>query len=118
MGASDCIVIPAEANVKGTNSLSDTLGFLEEQQALTAFSGSVLGVIPFRDRWIGNTQSLESRQNIQAMTEFAEEIPILPSIRESEQFKRAIRQGKLLTELGYPDLQYPFEKLVESLENG
>lgn len=117
-GASEYVVIPVEANVKGTNSLNDTLDFLQEQQALTAFSGKVLGVVPFRDRWTGNTQSLESRQNIEAMKDFAGDVSIFPSIRESEQFKKAIRQGKLPSDLGYPDLQYPFEKLVEVLSDG
>ncbi len=117
VGASDLVLIPVETNVKGTNSLNDTLDFLSEQQSLTAFPGQILGIVPFRDRWIGNTQSLESRQNIEAMRQFAPDIPIFPSIRESEQYKRAIRQGVLLSELGYPDLQYSVEKIVEVLEN-
>ena len=116
-GASDLVIIPVEANVKGTNSLSDTLEFLAEQQALTAFSGSILGVVPFRDRWIGNNQGIEARQNIEIMKSFAGHVPIFPSIRESEQFKKAIRHGTLLSELGYSDLEYPFEKLAEAICN-
>lgn len=115
VGASDYILIPVEANVKGVNSLVDTLDFLEEQADLEAFTGSVLGVIPFRDRWVGNTQTLEGRQNIAAMKEFAGAAPVLASIRESEKFKNAIRQGKLLSDIGQPDLQYPFEQIVEAL---
>ncbi|MBD2115148.1 MULTISPECIES: AAA family ATPase [Cyanophyceae] len=115
VGASDHVLIPVEANVKGVNSLVDTLDFLNEQAELEAFTGSVLGIIPFRDRWVGNTQTLEGRQNIAAMKEFAGEAPILASIRESEKFKNAIRQGKLLSELDQPDLQYPFEQIVEAL---
>jgi chromosome partitioning protein len=115
VGASDHVLIPVEANVKGVNSLVDTLDFLNEQAELEAFTGSVLGIIPFRDRWVGNTQTLEGRQNIAAMKEFAGQAPILASIRESEKFKNAIRQGKLLSDLGQPDLQYPFEQIVESL---
>jgi chromosome partitioning protein len=117
VGASDFVVIPVEANVKGTNSLNDTLDFLAEQQGLTAFSGKILGVVPFRDRWVGNTQTLESRQNIEAMQQFAEGLTIFPSIRESEQFKRAIRQAQLPSDLKASDLEYPFEKLVEALNN-
>lgn len=117
VGASDYVLIPIEANVKGTNSLIDTLNFLDEQSKLMAFTGKILGVLPFRDRWIGHTQTLESRQNIEAIKEFAQDIPVLPSIRESEKFKNAIRRGKLLTDLGQKDLQYPFEKIVEELEN-
>lgn len=115
VGASDSVLIPVEANVKGVNSLIDTLDFLNEQANLIAFTGKVLGIIPFRDRWVGNTQTLESRQNIEAMKEFAGNIPILPSIRESEKFKTAIRQGKLLSDLGQNDLQYPFEAIIKAL---
>ena len=115
VGSSDCVLIPVEANVKGMNSLIDTLDFLQEQLNLMAFTGKILGVVPFRDRWVGNTQTLEGRQNIEAMKEFARDIPILASIRESEKFKNAIRQGKLLSEMGQPDLQYPFVQIIEAL---
>mgnify|MGYP005851668861 CR=1 FL=1 len=118
VGASGYVLIPVEANVKGMNSLIDTLDFLQEQANLMAFTGKILGVVPFRDRWVGNTQTLEGRQNIEAMKEFAGEIPILASIRESEKFKGAIRQGKLLSEMGQSDLQYPFEQIVEALSHG
>ena len=115
VGASDYVLIPVEANVKGMNSLIDTLDFLTEQENLMAFAGKILGILPFRDRWVGNTQTLEGRQNIAAMREYAGEIPILASVRESEKFKNAIRQGKLLSELGQADLQYPFEQIAEAL---
>ncbi|HEY9827514.1 MAG TPA: AAA family ATPase, partial [Stenomitos sp.] len=71
VGASDCVLIPVEANVKGMNSLIDTLDFLQEQSNLMAFTGKIMGIVPFRDRWVGNTQTLEGRQNIEAMKEFA-----------------------------------------------
>jgi chromosome partitioning protein len=115
VGASDYVLIPVEANVKGMNSLIDTLDFLNEQADLTAFTGKVLGIVPFRDRWVGNTQTIEGRQNIEAMKEFIGNTPIFPSIRESEKFKTAIRQGKLLSDLGQNDLQYPFEAIIKAL---
>ncbi|MGF1603162.1 MAG: ParA family protein [Thermosynechococcaceae cyanobacterium] len=117
VGASNFVLIPVEANVKGLNSLIDTLDFLNEQSTLQAFTGKVIGILPFRDRWVGNTQTLESRENIEAMAEFANGIPILTSVKESEKFKHAIRQGKTLSELGYPDLQYPIERIMEALAN-
>ena len=115
VGASDYILIPVEAATKGVNSLIDTLEFLQEQASLMAFTGKVLGIIPFRDRWVGRTQTKESKENIAAMKDFAGETAIFPSILESEQFKRAIRNGKLLSQLKYPDLQYPFEKIIQAL---
>lgn len=117
VGASQHVVVPVEANVKGVNSLVDTLDFLQEQTNLEAFTGKILGVVPFRDRWVGNTQTIEGRQNIEAMKELAPEVAVLASIRESEKFKNAIRQGKLLTDIGQPDLQYPFEQIVEALNH-
>jgi len=115
VGTADFILIPVETGTKGVNSLIDTLDFLTEQANLAAFTGKVLGVIPFRDRWVGLSQTKESKDSVQAMKEIAGEIPILPSIRESEQFKRAMRSGQLLEEIGQPDLQYPFEKIIEVL---
>ncbi|MDJ0689227.1 MAG: hypothetical protein QNJ41_12020 [Xenococcaceae cyanobacterium MO_188.B32] len=49
------------------------------------------------------------------MKELAGEKYVLPSVRESEQFKKAINQQKTLDELGYADLAYPFDVLVEKL---
>jgi chromosome partitioning protein len=117
VGASNYILIPVEAATKGVNSLIDTLEFLQEQANLMAFTGKVLGVIPFRDRWVGRTQTKESKENIEAMRELAQGITIFPSILESEQFKRAIRNGKLLSDLKYPNLEYPFEKIMEVLNH-
>lgn len=115
VGAADSIIIPAESTTKGVNSLLDTQKFLNEQARVLAFRGSILGIIPFRDRWVGRTQTLESRDNIAAMKEFANSTPVLPSIRESEKFKQATRKGLLLDDLNVNDLQYPFEKVMELL---
>ena len=117
VGAADWVLIPAESATKGVNSLLDTQKFLAEQAKVMAFRGQILGIIPFRDRWVGRTQTLESRDNIAAMKEFADRTPVLPSIRESEKFKQATRQGQLLSELGVKDLEYPFEKIIELLKD-
>jgi chromosome partitioning protein len=50
------------------------------------------------------------------MREVAEGIPILPSILESEQYKKAIDQGKTLTSVGYTQLEYPFQRIIELLQ--
>jgi chromosome partitioning protein len=47
-GASEFVLIPCEALVKGVNSLVSTLEFLHQQQELEAFTGRILGVVPFR----------------------------------------------------------------------
>ncbi len=117
VGAADWVLIPAESATKGVNSLLDTQKFLAEQASVMAFRGQILGIIPFRDRWVGRTQTKESKDNIAAMRKFADRALVLPTIRESEKFKQATRQGLLLSQLAAKDLEYPFEKIIELLKN-
>lgn len=116
VGSADLLLIPAEASSKGLNSLIRTLDLVRELQEIDAFRGSILGILPFRDRWTGRTQANQSKKSIQGMTELAGEHVILPSILESEQYKKAIDQGSTLAELGHSQLEYPFEKVVELLK--
>lgn len=109
------MIVPAEASSKGVNSLLRTLELIEELQEIDAFTGSVLGILPFRDRWMGRTQAKQSQKSIEMMKEIAGKIPVLPSILESEQFKKSIDQNKTLTELGHPQLEYPFEEIIRLL---
>lgn len=115
IGASDYVIVTAEASSKGVNSLLRTLELIDELQQVDAFGGSILGVLPFRDRWTGRTQAKQSQKSIETMREIAGEIPILPSILESEQFKRAIDQNQLPSDLGHPQLEYPFAEIIRLL---
>ncbi len=117
IAAAEHLIIPCEATSKGVNSLLRTLKVVTELQQFRVFKGSVLGVLPFRDQWVGLTQTLTSRENIQALQQIAGSIPVFPSIRESDQFKKSLRKGKTPTDYGHPDLEYPFEKIVEALED-
>lgn len=116
IGAANHILIPAEASSKGLNSLIRTLELVKELQDMDAFTGSVLGILPFRDRWTGRTQAHQSRKSIEGMREVAQDIPILPSILESEQYKKAIDQGETLAAMGYTQLEYPFQQIIELLQ--
>jgi chromosome partitioning protein len=49
------------------------------------------------------------------MQEIAKDIPLMPSIVESEQYKKAIDQGTTLAELNHPQLEYPFEQVAQLL---
>ncbi|MBD2212960.1 ParA family protein [Nostoc linckia FACHB-104] len=115
-GAADHIIIPAEASSKGVNSLLRTLDLIAELQEIDAFSGKVIGVLPFRDKWVGNNQAAQSRASIEAMREIAGTTPVLPSILESEQFKKAIDKGVTLAALGFPQLESPFQRIMEELK--
>ncbi|MEM6256555.1 MAG: hypothetical protein AAF821_26915 [Cyanobacteria bacterium P01_D01_bin.156] len=84
-------------------------------RAIRAFRGQVLGVLPFRDKWFGRSQATDSREAISAMRQVAGHIPVLPSILESERYKQAIRLGRLLSEMGHADLEYPLHQIIELL---
>lgn len=121
IGASDGMVIPVEASVKGLQSLIRTLELifsLKEEDP--NFGGEILGILPFRDRWVGLRRTNESQSNIEAMQEIArkwlERDLILPSIRESEKYKQAINKRTTLHSLGLDDLAYPIEILVQKIE--
>ncbi|MGD1929266.1 MAG: ParA family protein [Leptolyngbyaceae cyanobacterium] len=116
VGASDWVLIPAEASTKGVNSLLRSLELLEEMRRIRAFTGQVLGVLPFRDKWFGRSQATDSREAIAAMRQVAGEIRVLPSILESERYKQAIRQGRLLAKLGHEELEFPLQQVIEILE--
>ncbi len=115
IGASDRILIPCETTAKGYGSLVRTLAAIAELREIGASQAELLAVLPFRDRWVGANQSQESRQCIEAMRQEVGAEFVLPSIRESERYKQALSQGKTLTEIGFPDLEYPFEVLEQRL---
>lgn len=66
----------------------------DEQEA---FNGTSLGVVLFRDRWVGLRRTTENESNIDSMKQIIQEWfnkdLVLPSIRESEKFKQAINRG-------------------------
>jgi len=120
IGASDGLMIPVEASVKGLQSLIRSLELINElKEEDETFGGRVLGVVPFRDRWVGLRRTTESESNIESMkqitTQWFEEDLVLPSIRESEKFKQAINRGLTLHEMGQEDLAYPIEVLVDKI---
>ena len=116
IGAADGLIIPAEATIKGYGSLVRTLDLLHSMLEVQATTAELWGVLPFRDRWIGRTQTHESRLAIEGMTEEVGKELILPSILESERYKQAINQQKTLSELGFSQLEYPFEVLLSKIE--
>jgi chromosome partitioning protein len=115
IGAADLIAIPAEASVKGYGSLIRTVDLIRDLQASGATNAEIIGVIPFRDRFIGNNQSITSKDAINAMKEEVGSGLILSSIVESERYKQAINQRKMLAELGFPDLERPMQDLLSKI---
>lgn len=117
IGAAEQIIIPCEATVKGFGSLVRTIDAVTELKEVGASTAEILGVIPFRDKWVGSNQTKESRDAIAAMASTVSKELILPSIRESEKFKQAISREQSLEELGVPDLGYPFETLLKKIQS-
>jgi chromosome partitioning protein len=116
LGIVSSVIIPAEASAKGYGSLIATLDFLEELQKKYRSVAEVVGVVPFRDRWIGSKQSQESRLAIECMQGEVGEALVLPSIRESEVVKQAINQRQSLSQMHRKDLEQPFRVLMDAIQ--
>ncbi len=115
LGAGDKWIIPAEANVKGVQSLMRTLNLVQEFQSALSTS-SLLGVIPFRARWIGVNPTKATRSSIEAMQQLAGKDLMLPHILESDVFKNAINLRVSPTDLGQPALEYSIQVVAEKLK--
>lgn len=116
LGAGDKWIIPAEANVKGVQSLMRTLNLVQEFQSALSTS-SLLGVIPFRARWIGVNPTKATRSSIEAMQQLAGKDLMLPHILESDVFKNAINLRVSPTDLGQPALEYSIQVVAEKLKS-
>jgi chromosome partitioning protein len=116
IGATDRAVVPCEASAKGVGSLIRTMNAIEELRDLSASNAQLLGVVPFRDRWVGANQTSQSQLCIEQMKKEVGAGLILPSIIESERYKQAIASGLTLADLGYPDLEYPINTLVQKIK--
>lgn len=122
IGASDGLVIPVEVSVKGLQSLVRTLDLIHQlKEEDEQFGGSILGILPFRDRWVGLRRTKESQSNIEIMQKLSQEWLeadlILPTIRESEKYKQAMNQGITLHDMAQKDLAYPVEVLANKISN-
>ena len=117
IGSSNYFVIPAEPEVKGVLSLNRTLNAVNEIISSGVVNTELLGILPFRDKWFGFNRSKESAAAIEKMSELVDQQFILPSFRESTIPKKAISSNSTLSDLGKPDLAFPFEQLITKLES-
>lgn len=115
LGASDRLLIPVEATTKGVQSLDRSLDLVAQMKKFGAFQGQIMGIVPFRDRWVGAYRTKDSRDAIEAMEKVAPSIKILPSILESQKYKEALRLRKTVLDMGFPDLEHSFEKITQLL---
>lgn len=114
LGAGDRWIIPAEANVKGVQSLIRTLSLVREFQS-TLQTSSLLGVVPFRARWVGSNPTKATRSSIDTMEQLVGADLMLPHILESDIFKNAINLRVSPTDLGQPGLEYSIEIIAQKI---
>ncbi|GJD22606.1 Cobyrinic acid ac-diamide synthase [Rivularia sp. IAM M-261] len=115
LGAGDKWVIPAEANVKGVQSLVRTLDLVKEFQSALPY-GELLGVAPFRAKWTGVNPTKATKTSIEAMEEIVGKNLMLPHLLESDVYKNAINQRVSPTDLGQPGLEYSIQVLAQKLK--
>jgi chromosome partitioning protein len=119
--AADHILIPLIANEKGPIAFINSLDYIHELISSTLARGSILGIVPFQDRWIGNNQTHTSRHAIQAMASILELSPfstaeLFPSILTSDTLIKGLSSGKLPSDYNQPNLEFPFHEIIATLE--
>lgn len=114
MGAADYFILPCECNVKGLQSLSRTLELI--QKFSSSMSGKILGYVPFRARWVGNTPTIMTRSSMTAMSQILGEEYALPHILESDIYKNAINSRVSLADMGHEDMEFCFKEITLALE--
>lgn len=116
LGCADYWVIPAEANIKGVKSLQRTKELVESCSAMVPKS-ELLGVIPFRAKWVGLNPTATTREAIEVMKSIIGTNKVLPHILESDIYKRAINDQVLPSELSNSDLEYPLNFLINLIKH-
>ena len=114
LGAGDKWIIPAEANVKGVQSLVRTVELVKEFQPALPY-GSLLGIVPFRAKWTGVNPTIATKTSISAMGEIVGFDLMLPHLLESDVYKNAINQRVSPSDLGQPGLEYPIQVLAQKV---
>jgi chromosome partitioning protein len=115
LGAADKWLIPAEASTKGVQSLVRTLALIREFES--ALPGrELLGVVPFRAKWVGRLPTRITSNSIEAMQELVGRDLMLPHILESDVYKQAIDRRVSPTDLGHPELEYTIQQLANKLK--
>ena len=115
LGAGDRWIIPAEANVKGVQSLARTIELIHEFQSALSY-GSLLGVVPFRAKWTGIHPTKVTRNSIEIMQQLVGDKLMLPHILESDVFKNAINLRVSPTDLGHSELEHSIQVLAQKLK--
>lgn len=115
IGAGDYVIIPAEPDPKGLNALAETSDLINEMKRSRVFFGSILGAIPFRDRWRGRSRTIQAQEVIEAMEAIASDyqFKLFPPIRDLEGFRKAMDRRSLPE----GDLLFPFESIAANLIN-
>lgn len=118
MGAANKLLISCECTIKGVQSLLRTIDTISELKDIELLNGDILGVLPFKDVWVGANQTTTSKKAITLIksTAMEENLKVFPSILQSERHKQAMDSSKTLSETGYKDLENPFIQVVEDLE--
>lgn len=115
LGCSNLLVIPAEANLKGVDSLDGTLKMIIEYKRSVPHT-ELIGVMPFRAKWTGFNPTNTARDAIAKMgAVLGRKELMLPHLLESDIYPRAINSQQLPSDLGKPDLEYPFSVLIERI---
>ena len=76
-----------------------------------------MGVIPFRAQWVGYNPTTTTRESIEVMERLVGQDKMLPHLRESDVYKKAINNQVRPGDLGRSELEYPLTTLIDRLRS-
>jgi len=113
--AADYLVIPSECTDKGVIGAISTINLLRELEEIDFKVPKILGVLPTRDQWSGQNQTLMSKAAIASLKEKLLDIKIFSSIRHSTKVQKANHAGLPIAAFGESKLSQPYQEIVEFL---
>ncbi len=113
--AADYMVIPSECTDKGVIGAISTINLLRELEEIDFKVPKILGVLPTRDQWSGQNQTLMSKAAIASLKEKLLDIKIFSSIRHSTKVQKANHAGLPIAAFGESKLSQPYQEIVEFL---
>jgi chromosome partitioning protein len=113
LGASHALILPASPDSKGLMSLINTLTFIKRGKASRCTRAEILGILPFRDKWVANNQLLTSFQTISSFCNLG--YPVFTHVLDRNIFTKALAESKTPSDFYLPVLELPYTEIINAL---
>lgn len=107
--AAQHLLIPIELRKKGVASLLHTLELVDLlKDEWEVLQGDILGIVPFRDKWIGRNRSQEGSLSLEQIKVY--DYPVFDAIKESEKIVKFFH-----SEINFSEISNCFAQITQAL---